>query len=115
MDLEEKHMVNEEKLDNLLLEMGHNDFNRGTAQIRIAVKIYTPGMSITRELYPGVAKATGSDPRRVERNMRHSIECAFDRCPMEVQLRYFGNSVHPAKGRPTVGEYITRIHRLVAE
>lgn len=108
-------MVNEEKLDNILLEIGHNDFNRGTAQIRMAVKIYTPGMAITKELYPAIAKAVGTSPTRVERNMRHSIDSAFDRCPMDVQLRYFGNSVHPAKGRPTVGEYITRIHRLVAE
>ena len=66
-------MVNEEKLDRILLELGHDDFNRGTAYIRRAVGIYEPGMYMTKELYPTLAEAAHSTPSRVERCMRHKF------------------------------------------
>ena len=41
-------MINEQKLDDILLELGHDDFNLGTAYIRLAVKDYRPGIGMTR-------------------------------------------------------------------
>lgn len=108
-------MVNEQKLDEILLELGHDDFNRGTAYIRGAVKRYTPGMAMVKELYPGLARAVGSTGPRVERLMRHSIEKAWGRNDFHVQQKYFGWSVDPERGKPTVGEYVARLHRLCDE
>jgi two-component system response regulator (stage 0 sporulation protein A) len=103
-------MVNEMKLDSLLIELGHDDFNRGTAQLREAVKRYEPGMAMTKELYPGLAKAIETTPARVERNIRHCIEKAWRRADYQVQMRYFGIS-----DRPTNSEYVARLHALCRE
>ena len=108
-------MVNEQKLDDILLELGHDDFNRGTAYIREAVKTYAPGMAMTKELYPALARAVDSTPHRVERCMRHSIEKAWGRNDLNGQLKYFGWSVDPDKGRPTVSEYVARLRKLCDE
>lgn len=108
-------MVNEEKMDNALLELGHDDFSRGTYYLRKAVRIYEPGMALTKELYPALAKAANSSPARVERCIRHSIEKAWGRCPAEARLRFFGNSVDPESGRPTVGEYVARLAHIARQ
>ena len=108
-------MVNEQKLDDILLELGHDDFNRGTAQLRQAVKMYEPGMMMTKELYPALGRAVGSTASRVERNMRHTIERAWSRNDLQARLRYFGATVDPQRGKPTVGEYVARLHRLCRE
>ena len=108
-------MVNERKMDDILLELGHDDFNRGTAYIRQAVQMYRPGIGMTKELYPGLARAVDSTPARVERCMRHSIEKAWGRNDFQTQLKYFGWSVDPDKGKPTVGEYVARLHKLCRE
>lgn len=107
-------MINEEKLDNLLLELGHNDFNRGTAQLRTAVRFWDarPGQPLTKELYPAVGKYHGTTGPRVERNIRHSIEQAWLRCDWKTQNKWFGGSVSPDKGKPTVGEYVARLARI---
>lgn len=102
-------MIDEVKLDDVLLDLGHDDFNRGTAMLRDAVKMYRPGMMMTKDVYPTVAWLVGSSPARVERNIRHAIEKAWDRAPEAARLRYFGNSVDPEAGRPTVGEYTARL------
>lgn len=108
-------MINEEKMDNLLLELGHDDFNRGTAYLREAVKIYRPEMGLTKELYPAIAKAHATTGARVERCIRHSIEKAWSRGSGEAQLKYFGYSIDPNRGKPVVGEYVARMARLCRE
>ena len=103
------------KTDRIMMDLGHPERLHGTECLRRAVMIYRPGMSMTKELYPAIAKAVGSSPRRVERNMRHSIETAWTRGNMTAQLRFFGYTVDPQKGRPTVGEYVATIARLAHE
>lgn len=109
-------MINEAKLDNVLLELGHDDFNRGTAYIRAGVKLYEGGKRMmTKELYPAIAKAHGTSGSRVERLIRHSVEKAWARNDWETQLRYFGHSVDPDNGKPTNGEYIARLAAICRE
>lgn len=105
-------MVNEQKMDEMLLELGHDDFNRGTAYLREAIKMYKPGMGMTKEVYPAVAKRYGSTASRAERCMRHSIEKAWSRGSLTARMKYFGFSYSLEMGRPTVGEYIARVARL---
>ena len=110
-----ENRIDEAKMDNVLLELGHDDFNRGTAYLREAVTLYRPGMALTKELYPALAKAHRTTPGAIERSMRHSIEKAWSRGDYHAQSRYFGYSIDPDTGRPTVGEYMARLARICRE
>lgn len=107
--------IDEKKLEAVMLELGHDDLNRGTEYLREAVELYRPGVLLTRELYPALAKAHDSTPGGVERCMRHSIEKAWSRGSEAARLQYFGYSYDPETGRPRVGEYVARIARLCRE
>ena len=100
------------KIDRIMNELGHSDNLLGTGYLRAAIRDYRPGMGITKELYPGIAAAAGTTPGRVERAMRHSIDRAWERGSYDAQQLYFGYSIDPRKGRPTVSEYVARIARI---
>lgn len=65
--------------------------------------------SITKELYPSVAKAYGTTSSRVERAIRHAIEVAWDRGDVDVINSYFGYTVQSTRGKPTNSEFIALI------
>ncbi len=65
--------------------------------------------SITKQLYPGVAKRYGTTSSRVERAIRHAIEVAWDRGDVDVINSYFGYTVQSARGKPTNSEFIALI------
>ena len=65
--------------------------------------------SITKVLYPAVAKTYQTTPSRVERAIRHAIEVAWDRGDVEVLNSFFGYTVSNSKGKPTNGEFISMI------
>lgn len=103
------------KIDTVLRELGHPENLTGTQLLRMAAKVYEPGMGLTKELYPALARAVDSTPSRVERSMRHSIESAWLRSPVEVQIKWFGNTINPNTGKPTVGEYVATVARICRE
>ena len=65
--------------------------------------------SITKELYPSVAKEFKTTPSRVERAIRHAIEVAWDRGDTEVLNSFFGYTIANSKGKPTNSEFIAMI------
>ncbi len=65
--------------------------------------------SITKELYPTVAKNFNTTPSRVERAIRHAIEVAWDRGDTEVLNSFFGYTIANSKGKPTNSEFIAMI------
>lgn len=65
--------------------------------------------SVTKILYPTVAKKFCTTPSRVERAIRHAIEVAWDRGDVEVLQKYFGYTVSGIKGKPTNSEFIAMI------
>lgn len=65
--------------------------------------------SITKELYPTVAKEYGTTSSRVERAIRHAIEVAWDRGDTEVLNSFFGFTIANTKGKPTNSEFIAMI------
>ena len=108
--------INKQKMDDIMLDLGHAENLLGTGYLRRGIEFYSQGMiRMTKELYPAIAEAVGSTPARVERAMRHSIESAWNRGDELTQLRYFGWSVNPEKGAPTVGEYVARMARVCHE
>ncbi len=65
--------------------------------------------SVTKVLYPTVAKRFGTTPSRVERAIRHAIEVAWDRGDIETLQKFFGYTVSNVKGKPTNSEFIAMI------
>lgn len=65
--------------------------------------------SITKQLYPTVAKRFKTTPSRVERAIRHGIEVAWDRGDIDVLNSYFGYTIHIGRGKPTNSEFIAMI------
>ena len=65
--------------------------------------------SITKILYPSIAKQYHTTSSRVERAIRHAIEVAWDRGDLETLQAYFGYTVSGIKGKPTNSEFISMI------
>ncbi|MBE6766124.1 MAG: sporulation transcription factor Spo0A [Clostridia bacterium] len=65
--------------------------------------------SVTKLLYPTVAKKNQTTSSRVERAIRHAIEVAWDRGDVDVLNSYFGYTIHNGRGKPTNSEFIAMI------
>lgn len=65
--------------------------------------------SVTKILYPTVAKQYATTSSRVERAIRHAIEVAWDRGDVETLNSYFGYTVSGGRGKPTNSEFIAMI------
>lgn len=77
--------------------------------IMMSVKDNTMLGSITKILYPTIAKNFQTTPSRVERAIRHAIEVAWSRGKMETLDDLFGYTVNTGKGKPTNSEFIALI------
>ena len=69
----------------------------------IMIVIKEPEMlnSITKILYPTIAKSNQTTPSRVERAIRHAIEVAWSRGNMDYINSLFSYTVSTGKGKPT--------------
>lgn len=65
--------------------------------------------SVTKQLYPSVAKKNSTTPSRVERAIRHAIEVAWDRGDVDTLNSFFGYTIHNGRGKPTNSEFIAMI------
>ena len=65
--------------------------------------------SVTKILYPTIAKTHKTTPSRVERAIRHAIEVAWDRGDVDTLNSYFGYTIHNLRGKPTNSEFIAMI------
>ena len=65
--------------------------------------------SVTKQLYPTVAKKFSTTASRVERAIRHAIETAWDRGDIDIINNMFGYTVSVGKGKPTNSEFIALI------
>ena len=77
----------------------------------IILSIKNPDLmhSVTKVLYPTVAKTNKTTPSRVERAIRHAIEVAWDRGDVDVLSSYFGYTIQNSRGKPTNSEFIAMI------
>ena len=97
----------------IIHEIGVPAHIKGYQYLREAIIITVNDMeainSVTKVLYPTVAKKFDTTPSRVERAIRHAIEVAWDRGDLEVLQKYFGYTVSNIKGKPTNSECIAMI------
>ena len=65
--------------------------------------------SVTKLLYPTVAKRFNTTASSVERAIRDAIETAWDRGDLDTIQNLFGYTVSVGKGKPTNSEFIALI------
>ena len=65
--------------------------------------------SVTKVLYPSVAKKYQTTTSRVERAIRHAIEVAWDRGDVDTLNSYFGYTIQNNRGKPTNSAFIAMI------
>jgi len=103
----------EELVTSIIHEVGVPAHIKGYQYVREAIMITVEDMnvinSVTKVLYPEVAKRYHTTPSRVERAIRHAIEVAWDRGDLETLQKFFGYTVSNAKGKPTNSEFIAMI------
>lgn len=107
----------EEQIANILLEIGVPEHIKGHRYSVYAIQLVVDNPdiidSVTGKLYPAVAEKFNTTGSRAERAIRHGIECAWDRCDLDVIEKYFGSTISTFKGKPTNGEFIARIANIV--
>lgn len=109
--------INEEDLENVVTELIHEigvpAHIKGYNYLRDAITLCTNDKefinSITKLLYPTVAKNYQTTSSRVERAIRHAIEVAWSRGREEILNDIFGYTIDTEKGKPTNGEFIAMI------
>ena len=103
----------ESKVTNIIHKVGIPAHIKGYKYLRCAIKktIIDEDIinSVTKELYPEVAKEYNTTPPRVERAIRHAIEVAWNRGEEETLNKIFGYTVSSNKGKPTNSEFIAMI------
>ena len=107
----------EDVISEILVELGMPShiigYQHSVCAIKIAVEKPDIINAITCGLYPTVAEHYGTTASRVERAIRHGIECAWDRGDLDVIEKYFGNTISLTKGKPTNSEFIARVSNIV--
>ena len=97
----------------MIHEIGVPAHIKGYQYLRDAIMMAVEDMnmlnSITKILYPTIAKRHQTTPSRVERAIRHAIEVAWSRGKMDTIDRLFGYTVSVGKGKPTNSEFIALI------
>lgn len=65
--------------------------------------------SVTKTLYPMIAKKFDTTPVRVERSIRHAIELAWEQGNIDTLNYYFGYSSRGGRGKPSNSEFVAAI------
>ncbi|MCI7796496.1 MAG: sporulation transcription factor Spo0A [Lachnospiraceae bacterium] len=97
----------------MLHEIGIPAHIKGYQYLRDAIimSVQDPEMlaSVTKILYPTIAKKHQTTSSRVERAIRHAIEVAWSRGKMDTINAIFGYTVSGGKGKPTNSEFVALI------
>lgn len=103
----------EKDVTEIIHEVGVPAHIKGYQYLREAIIMSVNDMdmlnSITKLLYPGIAKKYDTTPSRVERAIRHAIEVAWSRGKMDTIDELFGYTINNGKGKPTNSEFIALI------
>ncbi|MCC8192301.1 MAG: sporulation initiation factor Spo0A C-terminal domain-containing protein [Ruminococcus sp.] len=88
---------------NLILQLGISEKLKGYHYLREAILLSINDSqmleSVTKVLYPTVAKKFNTTSSRVERAIRYAIETAWDKGDFNVQNSFFGYTIDGEKGK----------------
>jgi len=103
----------EEEVTDIMHEVGIPAHIKGYQYLRDAIIMVVNEIelinSITKQLYPNIAKEYNTTPSRVERAIRHAIEVAWSRGQVEALDSLFGYTISVGKGKPTNSEFIAMV------
>ncbi len=103
----------EADVTNIIHEIGVPAHIKGYQYLRDAIVMSVLDMdmlnSITKILYPTIAKKYDTTSSRVERAIRHAIEVAWSRGKIDTIDELFGYTINHGKGKPTNSEFIASI------
>ena len=105
MAREENAVALEVRVTEVIHQVGVPAHIKGYQYLRDAIVMSVNDMdmlnSITKILYPTIAKKYQTTSSRVERAIRHAIEVAWSRGKMDTIDEMFGYTIHNGKGKPT--------------
>lgn len=100
-------------ITNIIHEIGVPAHIKGYMYLREAISMVYHDIellgSITKVLYPDIAKKYKTTPSRVERAIRHAIEVAWSRGNVDSIASLFGYTVSVSKAKPTNSEFIAMV------
>lgn len=103
----------EKYITKIMLDLGVPAHLKGYHYIREAIILSEEDMevvsSVTKLLYPEIAKKYKTTSQKVERAIRNAIEVSWTRGNTDTMEELFGYSYADGKNRPTNSEYIARI------
>lgn len=103
----------EKDVTDMIHEIGVPAHIKGYQYLREAIMMSVTDVemlgSITKVLYPTIARKYQTTSSRVERAIRHAIEVAWSRGRMETLESLFGYTINVGKGKPTNSEFIALI------
>jgi two-component system response regulator (stage 0 sporulation protein A) len=103
----------ERYITNIMRDIGVPAHLKGYHYLRDAILLSGRDMevvnSVTKLLYPAVAKRFKTTDQKVERAIRNAIEVSWSRGNADTLEKMFGYSARSGKNRPTNSEYIARI------
>lgn len=113
-------MTTEEKISEIFISIGIPPHIKGYGYLREGIKmtIEKPYMinSVTKELYPSIAKKFETSPSKVERAIRHAIEVAWNRGRIDAISAIFGSRIYLGTEKPTNSEFIALVaDKLILE
>ncbi|MDY0405624.1 sporulation transcription factor Spo0A [Virgibacillus sp. 179-BFC.A HS] len=103
----------EASITNIIHEIGVPAHIKGYMYLREAITMVYNDVellgSITKILYPDIAKKFNTTASRVERAIRHAIEVAWNRGNVDSISALFGYTVSVSKTKPTNSEFIAMV------
>ncbi len=103
----------EKYITDIMLEIGVPAHLKGYRYLRDAILLSGRDMdvvsSVTKLLYPTIAKRFRTTDQKVERAIRNAIEVSWERGNEDTFEKLFGYSAAKGRNRPTNSEYIARI------
>lgn len=103
----------ERYITGVMLDVGVPAHLKGYHYLRDAILLSGRDMevvsSVTKLLYPTIAKRFKTTEQKVERAIRNAIEVSWARGNAETFEKMFGYSARTGRTRPTNSEYIARI------
>lgn len=103
----------ERYITEIMLDIGVPAHLKGYHYLRDAILLSGRDMevvsSVTKLLYPTIAKRFHTTDQKVERAIRNAIEVSWERGNIDSFEKMFGYSASTGRHRPTNSEYIARI------
>jgi len=103
----------EQYITDIMLDLGVPAHLRGYRYLRQAILMSVEDMelvgSVTKLLYPEIAKDFRVTNQKVERGIRNAIEVSWERGNKDTFRNIFGYSSEEGRVRPTNSEYIARL------